>query len=105
MRYTPRGSAKTLVDAMLAEPSRVWITSELAALIGLKPAHIHAVLLAAVNYKLVYKRRVNERRVEYRATPFAERSIIEFDDPRIRRMVPWTLPRMQCVRPTAGMAL
>jgi hypothetical protein len=69
MSYEPRGKLKILVDAMRAEPERVWTSPEVAKLMDVQQGALTAHLDSAIRNGAIF-RRMAANRCQYSARPF-----------------------------------
>jgi hypothetical protein len=70
MAYEPRGKVGNLVQAMRAEPGRIWNSSEVATLLETAASSIPAFLDTALRHNMIF-RKLENGRTQYSLTPFA----------------------------------
>lgn len=96
MSYEPRGKVKTLLDAMGADPRRVWSSDEVAKVLGV--ASFRSTLMthtdSACRHGLLH-RRLSTAGLEFRLIPFEAAA-------GQSTATGWKPPQMACTRPGAG---
>lgn len=92
MAYEPRGKVKVLVDAMRADPERVWTSPEAAKVMEVHQGALSAHLDTAVRNACIY-RRLEAGRCQYALKPF------DAPPPLSVPAATWTPPRMVAPRP------
>lgn len=116
--YTPRGVVVALLDALEAEPTRVFTSAECAAILGCELRTVGAYVDYALRAERIFKVKIG-RNVQYSATRMRDaveprkrgrRQVApkivtstswttDQDDPRIGKVVDgWKPPVMRCVR-------
>jgi hypothetical protein len=63
MSYEPRGKVKTLLDAMRADPTRVWTAPEVAKVLECPQNAVLAHLLRALENRVIYKELLKGRNI------------------------------------------
>ena len=118
--YKPKGRMKVWLDAMQADPARVWSSEEAGAVMGVPLRQVSGYANFAVSKGVIYRGERNHRAV-YSLNPFAPEEAKPFtgmrrvervkraeipwtshNDPRIPRVVPgWKPPVMVAPRGNA----
>lgn len=70
MSYEPRGKVKNVLEAMRAEPERIWTSVDVAKVLEVNSASVSAHLDTSIRHGLIY-RQIVAGRVQYNTRPFA----------------------------------
>lgn len=101
MAYEPRGKIKVLLDAMGAQPARIWTADEVAKVMGVQPyastlvSYTHAAINAGMLFRRVMSGATQYRRIPFESAPETSLSA------RQGTNTGWKPPQMTCVRPGA----
>lgn len=115
MSYMPRGAMAVLLNAMRAEPDRIWTTQDAAAVSGLPYRRVGAHAAYAVSEGVMFRSRAGKFTL-YALRPFTDapkpkpapvkvmrREWSPRDDYRVPKVVPgWRPPQMVCARLAAN---
>lgn len=111
MSYMPRGAMAVLLNAMRAEPDRVWTTHDAAAVFGLPYRRVGAHAAYAVSEGVMFRTKAGKTTL-YALRPFTKSAPPKpapakvtpqgwkpEDDYRVPKVVPgWRPPQMVCAR-------
>jgi hypothetical protein len=114
--YCPRGAIVPLIEAVRAEPERIFTVADAVKVMGVRSNKVGGSLTYALRAEVIFRGKVKGQTV-YKGTPFApevkmdpppvQKKTVKVaagwptsaDDPRIPQVVPgWKPPSMVCVR-------